>query len=379
MFNIPVAILPIDKSSLVNLGKHMEAANPFIIFLADNALLEDVKTARLPSLKTVVTIRDKFSVQPAANGFETTTWKELTGEFKGPVGEFPEIDESEQSFPVRTTFERGDQVVVSKFTHHNLAAAVAAHIKALPQSHQWKESDKVLMFTSQLTVFTVVSQLTALVCRSDVVFLSKMNVVPDQMLAAVAPTIIVTDDETTFSLLEQKYDLTVTPTIKQKISEVKLSRGVLPKAATIPAFGSVRLIYSSTCVLDNAGTASAAARDEKEHLNSADTNAIRALTGARFVHCLTSPFVAGPVASTNVYDYRLNAAQDAQWQTNYGPVAACLEAVLRDAPAAGSTARGEGKLCVRGFTTDAAAQDVEWVDTGILGSFGADGCFKLRN
>lgn len=372
LVNIPVTFLPVDRYSYQNLSEHIQAANPFALLIADDLVLKDLEGLDLKSLNKIVTIREK--TEPGTVG-----WKELISEFEGnSIGKFPEIDESETSFPVQVTFERHGKVEVSKFTHQNLAAAVASHIKVLPNSKQWTSSDQVLIFTSQLTVFTVVSQLAALVCQSNLIFLSKMNVIPRQMLHAAKPTIIVTDDETTFSLLEQKYDLTAMYTIKQRISEVKLSRGTLPSSPVLPEFASVRLIYSSTQALDNqASELPPPPEAEKEHLDSDDTNAIRALTGARFVHCLTSPFVAGAVASTNMYDYRLDIAQNEAWLTNYGPVAANLEAVLHDDPAGSTEKSNEGRLSVRGFSK--TGQATEWIDLGIQAKFGPDGCLKLKN
>ena len=314
----------------------------------------------------------------------TQTWKELVSTLESQAGdsfEFPAIDESETCFPLRITYEDpSGKIGISKFTHQNIAAAVASQIKVLPTSQQWNESDKVLIFTSQLSMFTVVSQLVAFVGKSSLVFLSKMNVVPEQLLLATKPTIMVTDDETTFSLLKQVQDLTLLPTINLAIRNSRVSRGRLPSGSVLPYLSTVRLIYSSTCIVDNTAPTEVDQDpddDDKTHLNSADTNTIRALTGSRFIHALTSPLVAGPIASTHIYDYRLNSSHDKQSLTNYGPVAACIEAYLKDEPLnSGSTDSNEGRLFLRGFSSPALH---EWIDTGIVGSFTPDGCFKIRN
>lgn len=375
LFNIPVSIPPIDKNSLQNIHRHIEAANPFVLVLAEDGLLEDMNHVELPNLKHIITIQDRFGGTYPLH-IQLSVWKTLIAMFPSEEGEFPAIDESATCFPIRVTYEINDKVKVSRFTHQNLAAAVASHIKVLPSSHQWTEKDRVLIFTSELSMFTVVSLLTAFVSKSSLVFLSKMTMVPQQLLKASKPSIIVTDDETTFSLLEQIQDLSLLPTIKQQLNEAKLSRGTLPSHAVLSVFSPVRLIYSSTSILDNSKPVERIEDSERTHLNSADTNAIRALTGARFIHALTSPLVAGPIASTNVYDYRLNSSHDQQYLTNYGPIAACLEAMLKDEPKnSGSVDENRGRLFVRGCSlpTD------DWIDTGIIGAITSDGCIKVRN
>lgn len=375
LFNIPVSIPPIDKDSLQSINSHIEAANPFVLVLAEDGLLEDMNHVELPNLKHIITIRDRFEGTYPTH-IQLSVWKKLIATFPAKEGEFPAIDESATCFPIRVTYEINGKVKVSKFTHQNLTAAVASHIKVLPSSHQWSEKDRVLIFTSELSMFTVVSLLTAFVSKSSLVFLSKMTIVPQQLLGATKPSIIVTDDETTFSLLEQIQDLSLLSTIKQKLNEAKLSRGTLPSHAVLSSFSPVRLIYSSTCILDNSEPVERTEDSERTHLNSADTNAIRALTGARFIHALTSPLVAGPIASTNVYDYRLNSSQDQQYLTNYGPVAACLESMLKDEPKnSGSADDNRGRLFVRGCSLPAD----DWIDTGIIGAITNDGCIKVRN
>lgn len=345
-------------------------------------MLEDVDVEKLPNLKQVITIRTNFN-RAYPSHVKASYWPDLVASFPSDVGEFPAIDESESSFPIRITYEApgsAGTVGLTKFTHQNVISAIASQIKVLPQSHQWGKSDTVLIFTSELSMFTIVSQFTAFVTYSSLVFLSKMNVAPNELLLVTKPTIIVTDDETTFSLLEQIQDLTVLGVIKQKISEVKLSRGSLPRSAVLAPFSTVRLVYSSTCIFENSKSSSLDPSSDEDHhsLTSSDTNSIRALTGARFVHALTSPLVAGPIASTNVYDYRLNSWHDNERLTNYGPVAACLELVLRDDPTgSGSADKDNGRLFVRGFS--ASGSENEWVDTGIVGSIGHDGCIKVRN
>lgn len=379
LFNIPTTVLPIDKDSLTYVDKHIEAANPFVLIVADEVLLDKVDFSKT-NIKEVITIRNKSEFSYPIS-VRSSLWKTVIKSLGTTPVDFPAVSEAVR--PVQVTYRHNGTVKVTKFTHQNLAAAVAYQIKALPQAQQWGDQDRVLIFTSQVSLYTIVSQLTALIQGSSVLYLSKMNVNPEFLLEATQPTVIVTDDDTTLSLLNQVRDLTLLQTIKLRIDRATLSRGRLPARPVLPYFKSVRLFYTVAQITDNTEQLlhpELFEQDEddeevKTYLDTYDINTLRSLTGSDVIHSLASPLLAGPLASTMVWDYRYSSADDRDKLSNFGPVSATLEAKLRDFGGL-EAENNEGELLVRGFVSPTGE---EWIETSIVGRFAPDGCLKLIN
>ncbi|AAS50240.2 AAL126Cp [Eremothecium gossypii ATCC 10895] len=124
-------------------------------------------------------------------------------------------------------------------------------------------------------------------------------------------------------------------------------------------------------------------------------NQIRALLGARVVMELYAPYtIMGPIAQTNIYDYRIFPALVDATFTCYGTLSTSLEGKLVDSAANPdlSSAKRQGLLVVRGFTIgkpleqerlDRAMKLVQnfhggegWTPlVGVFGIWGSDGCF----
>lgn len=383
LFNIPTTVIPIDKDSLIYVAKHIEAANPFVLIVADEGLLDGINFSKT-QVKEVITLRNNSELCYPTS-VRSSIWKTLIKSFSTTPAEFPEINETVR--PVHVTYRHNGLVKVSSFTHQNIAAAIAYHIKALPPAQHWGPMDRVLIFTSQVSLYTIVAQLAALIQGSSVLYLPIMNINPDLLLEGTKPTVIVTDDDTTLSLLNQVRDLTLPQTIKLYIDRATLSRGRLSGRPVMPSFASLRLFYTVAQITDNTEQLlhpELFQRDEddeddlKTHLNTYDTNTLRSLTGADVIHSLASPLLAGPVASTLVWDYRYSSDDDREKLTNFGPVSATLEAKLCDFGNASQleAENNEGELFVRGFVSP---NEEEWVATSIVGRFTPDGCLKVIN
>lgn len=115
-----------------------------------------------------------------------------------------------------------------------------------------------------------------------------------------------------------------TPTLATRISSpVTANIGTKP--------GSVRLIY----VFDRTNS-------DSPPCSSARLSELRAFTGARVIHALTTAKVSGPVAQTGIYDYRHDA--DETLPAHFGVPPSCLELMLKDKDAYTTTdesVRGE--------------------------------------
>lgn len=241
---------------------------------------------------------------------------------------------------------------ISRFQTSQIVAAIASQIKALPISFQWCANDCVLTYTSSLSLYTALLSLTAIVSGSSLIFLGKTTHKPPlDVVQELAPTIVVTDDATSYTLANSSNSLTLFGNIRLAMARVSLSRGILPTRGIYSEFTSVRIVHSSAV---SSGMVPAF------YLTSADANTLRALTGARFIHGLCSPLCMGPITQTGFYDYR----QYDEEIVSYGAPVPGLEIMLRDSKNQYWAQDRKGELYVRGCQV---AGDGNWKATGIIG------------
>lgn len=267
-----------------------------------------------------------------------STWHDIvdeqnaTASSKLPAGSFND------EMPDILTLWLGDSTTTGElvvFTQANLVAAIAAQITALPRAHRMSHSDLFLPADVLTTPTTLILTLAALFSHASIALTSVSG--PDTPLASIAPslspTIIAATASQAFALHESTTTRVRSRSRKLSLSAQRsaLQSGIMPHAASSiatrlstpvsatlgSASGKLRLLY----VLDRTGA-------EAPPTSSARLTDLRAFTGARVVHALTSARVAGPVAQTHFFDYR--SEEDKTEPGHFGVPPACLELFVRD-------------------------------------------------
>lgn len=283
--------------------------------------------------------------------------------------EFVKISETDKA--VSVVFELDNKISEAVFTYQDISAAVAAQIKNLPPKQQWNSTDTVLAYTSDFSGFSIVTALAALVVNARLAFVKNHSLFnPLELVQRLAPTVLVTDDETSLPLAALADELKLFGLVRLHLSKVSLSKGILPSKAILSELSSIRLIHSATYDRGKETVSQATGMPTVVHSEAA--NAIRSLAAARFVHALCSPVVMGPIFQTHVYDYRAKD-EDA---VCFGPCLPNVEAKIVDSPGHASN-KNEGYVVVAGCGVHRTDDDDPGFNTKISGKWGRDGCFYL--
>lgn len=222
---------------------------------------------------------------------------------------------------------------IVEFTQKNMAAAVGALITALPPSQRFNPSDLFLPADSLTDTYTLCLTLAALFQHATVALNSVAG--PDVNIAdcsrSIAPTVIAasasagatlheTHGKNVTGVLTKVAHSTATKALQAGRMPVDnaLTRLNAPKRAAIGSTpGKLRLLF----LVEKAG-------GREKLLTSAMLTDLRVYTGARIIYALTSPRVAGAVAQTNVYDYRIGKTNEAC--SHFGGVLSSVEVKVVD-------------------------------------------------
>ncbi|CAN6627098.1 hypothetical protein TRVA0_011S00936 [Trichomonascus vanleenenianus] len=349
LFNIPVVIIPLTLEEPHIISAVRKFAPKVVL-----STQEIVEELGIGDEVTLVSLKGRAGV----------TFAHLASSSFTPL-DLDVYDATKTKFPISHVYVSGkdkSSVEIAQFTVSNIVAAIAAQIQALPRNDQWSSKDSVFSCSSYTSLFELVLQLSGLVAGATVIF-PQLNMPSDlfNLVKHIKPTVIISDDRTSASLASRSERLKLLSLLRLQIANATLSRGQIPShsAALGSIFSSVRLIHTAV----DAGS--------EEPLTTLQANTIRALTGTRVVHALTAPISASPIAETNMYDYR---ARDAEAVVNYGALLPCLEAKLTDHGEYDAASR-KGRLYVRGTTTTGPSS--EWIDTGVIATWGIDGTLRL--
>lgn len=247
----------------------------------------------------------------------------------------------------------GKPAEVVEFTQRNIAAAVGSLITSLPSSHRFTASDTFLPADAFTNSYCLCLTLAALFSHSTVVINSVAGPGVDLALAtrSLAPTIVVASAESV-AKLHSTTTASAAGSLKQLAHYLEsrvLAAGRLPtdyllsrlnppaRAALGTTPGKLRLIFTS----ERAGL-------NTPPLTSRDLSDLRVYTQARVVYALTAAKVAGAVAQTNMYDYRVGDAPSNK-HSHFGVPLSSLEVKVKDTPTLKTTEdRSVGELVVTG-------------------------------
>lgn len=292
---------------------------------------------------------------------------------------------------------------VNSFTHMALVSSVAAFIKSFPIGTELTDEDNLSIVVEDhlkgaysIQIWNKV--LAVLLHGGSVFFVPASNF--ERTLNSKTTLLDVDGSSKLIDSLSQT-TCSLWNRVKLSWSQALLSEGLFSSfACQSPVFRNLRCIYlrEQTSNVQEV----TALRDDipklkkgiKKTISSGKLNYLRALTGARAVKELCSPYVVmGPIAHTNFFDYRVFPRSVDESFAFYGSICTSLEAKLVDTDENPdlTVQKRQGMLCIRGFTIgrpveserlERALKVIEKFDGGegwmpMLGVFcvwGNDGC-----
>jgi acyl-CoA synthetase (AMP-forming)/AMP-acid ligase II len=226
------------------------------------------------------------------------------------------------------------------------------------------DTDTVISLESLTSIFALTITLAALHSHCKVALTTVAGASPDLDLAfqRLKPSVVIATPETLSEAHARK-----TAEAQGLFAKLKRHRHASMLAAgamnnTKSLTGGPRLIYTSARVGDDSVPLSP---DELQNL--------RILTGARIIHALTAPQVAGSLAQTNPLDYRVDTSAR---YAHFGAPLSSVEIKLVEGKGIrildDEDADHVGEIVVRGPSVVGGQ-----VNLGVLGKFGADSTLRL--
>ncbi|KAF3032381.1 hypothetical protein E8E12_002618 [Didymella heteroderae] len=326
-----------------------------LVAQAGSVPLADV-TRSVPGLRQIVWTVEKTSrhmdwsdVPEGIGGkVDVSVWHELVQDSKHTEDVLPSDGRKAPGVVFLWQEAVGKPAEIVEFTQQNIAAAVGSLITSLPTVQRFSASDTFLPADAFTNSYCLCLTLAALFSHSTVIINSVAGPGVDLTLAtrSLAPTIVVVSAETA-AKLHSTTAASAVGGLKQFAHYLEsrvLASGRLPtsslltpaRAAIGSTPGKLRLVFTS----ERAGLNTPA-------LSSKDLSDLRVYTQARVVYALTAAKVAGAVAQTNMYDYRLGASSSKH--SHFGVPLSSLEVKVKDTPTLKTTEeQSVGELVVIG-------------------------------
>jgi len=322
----------------------LKQSNADTLIAAVGSLPFDAVTKEYPALRQLIWIVDEGSRHmdwdevPKGTGgaINVSTWQEIIEDHKSSIADLPKSDPSNKPTNLGAfwQFKQGDADQFVEYTQPNLVSAISAQISAIPVTQRMSPSDLFLPIDSLSTVYPLVMTLAALYSNSSLALhsVAGRNANLEAATQGIAPTIIVAS-ASTLSKAHQEVSVRMASPVLKAVhwSQTRslTQDGVMPVASMFtrlndsmrPAIGTTPGKLRIMFVSEQVGGDSPA-------LSSLDLSDLRVFTGARVVYALTAAKVAGAVAQTSFYDYRV--ANDAGKHSHFGPPLSSVEVLLRD-------------------------------------------------
>lgn len=258
----------------------------------------------------------------------------------------------------------------TSYTQQNFVSSIGAIIRALPMGHELGQ-ERLLIGYEGSTINYWPKVLATLLYGGSVMLGNDKDATFTNAIVGSRPTTLAIDAHFAKKYFLPKTDYGFIQSLKLSRVMNLLSQGVFSLGASLPGYDGLRLIYIG---------------DEGKGLSSEELTTIRALYGCRVISERFKVGTIGSVLSTNFFDYRIFGNKRLM---NRGTSPLSLEAKLfrfKDY----DISKRHGELCIRGFTIGKPDGETElqkaiaagervgsegWMPTGIIGKFGADGCF----
>lgn len=299
----------------------LKAAEADALVAAAGSISIDLLGRHCPALKQLIWVTDPGSQhmdwnelpKGSASDLNIFTWQDVAKNDENSTLELPALTDVEAkgliTFWQSTPEELGRMV---EYSQGNLVAGIAAQLAAIPTARKLGSSDLVLAVDSLSTIYTLSIVLGALYSGCSLALNSVAGPQVDLVLATqgVAPTVIVASPATLLKAHQEatkKLSSQILKILHWIQTRTLTQDGVMPAASYLKSFsdtvrpvigttpGKLRLIYSA----DRGSAAS-------PPLSAFALSDLRIFTGARIIYALTAPDVAGAVAQTAFYDYRVD-------------------------------------------------------------------------
>ena len=341
--NLTAVLIPFDvpESQLISMLKR--SAVDTVVTATGSFPLDSVVKAH-SSLRHLIWVVDEGSRHmdwndvPAGMGssVNVTTWQDLLNEAPVAAAELPSGDADNAPQDVVTFWPlKSDSLEdMVRFTQANLVSGVSGQIAGLPSKARLGPSDLFLPADSLTNIHTLTLTLAALYSNTSVAFNSVAGRSPDLAVATqgIAPTVVVASPTTLLQthsecmrrlggLGKLSHNLSTSTMTQRGVQSASnflstFAGGARPSLGNKP--GKLRLIYTA----ERLGTGSPVVSSQIQ----AD---LRVMTGARVVYALSAARVAGAVAQTGLYDYRV----DSTVKSHFGVPLSSVEIYLKDSGA----------------------------------------------
>lgn len=261
-----------------------------------------------------------------------STWQEILQDQEATVGtDLPAVERTNATQSVLAFWPSGELV---GYTQANLIAGIAGQLNSIPTTQRITHSDLFVPVDSLSTIYPLVLTLGALFSNASVALNSVAGQTPDLALATkgVAPTIIVAKADTllhTHTETARRLNSSLYSFVHWLQTRTLVQEGVMPLASVFsrmfdrlrPSIGTtpgkLRLIFVS----EQAGA-------ESTPLSSQVLSDLRIYTRSRIIYALTAAKVAGAVAQTGLYDYRVG--NDPEKYSHFGAPVTSVEIFFKD-------------------------------------------------
>ncbi|MCJ1313205.1 hypothetical protein MMC25_006882 [Agyrium rufum] len=340
--------------------------------------LEIVKR-KCPSVKQIIWVVEKTSRQmdwKSSSSHKVSLWHEIVDQASEDASDSP---------PTDATTELGDLVFVEprsgsksfdvvEYSQKNLVAAIGAQTNPLPLGHRLDDMDRILPLDSLCIPYIFIMTLAGLYAQATIMLSSAASRTASFRIQSLKrrPTIVIGSAATISKLRDIGLD--TSPANQTPIGDLwekyymssMHTGGALRNANHLWNKGVPRLFFVSARAPD----------DEDIPMTVTDLSKIRLATKARTIYALTTPGVAGPIAQTHMYDYRLRGAKSQQ--SHFGAPLSCLDLMLVEAEGKESDLTYEsGKEPVGEIVVGGPAVVGGKKSLGIVGSIKRDGTLAL--
>lgn len=347
--DLTTVLIPFDVSSDELISMLRRSAVDTVVTASGSFPFDEVVKA-YPSLRQLIWVVDEGSSHmdwnevPEGMGgtVNVATWQEIIRDAPESAGAgLLPVDPGMTPKDVVAFWQSkpGQMEEMVRFSQANLVAGIAGQLAAFPAKERLNPADLFLPADSLIHIHTLTVTLAALYSNTSVALNSVAGQSPDLVLATqgVAPTVIVASPRTLLRTHEESTGKLGSPLAKaaHSLSTRTLTQdGIFSPANLLSPFssgaraaigttpGKLRLVY----VAERAGS-------DAPHLSSKVLSDLRIFTGARIVYALAAAKVAGAVAQTAYFDYRL----DAGGKGHFGAPLTSVEVFLKDSGALKTT------------------------------------------
>ncbi|KAG6023448.1 hypothetical protein E4U41_002015 [Claviceps citrina] len=340
--NLTTVILPfnVPESELISMLRR--SAVDTVVTATGSFPLDSVVKA-YPSIRQLIWVVDEGSrhmdwndvPEGMGGSVNVTTWQDLVNDAPaGTLTELPPMDKDNAARDIVTFWQgkTGELDEMVRFTQANLASAISGQLVAIPSRERLTQADLFLPVDALSNTHTLTLTLAALFSNASVALNSVAGQSADLCLATqgVAPTVIAASPTTLLRSHQESIGRLGggLAKISHILSTSSLTqRGVHAASNALSAFatgarlrigtapGKLRLVY----VAERAGA-------DTPLLSSQVLSDLRIFSGARVVYALTAARVAGSVAQTSLFDYRVTADVKA----HFGAPPSSVEIYLKD-------------------------------------------------